>query len=304
MPEVEDQSQVSRPAEVATEDLKDAGAALGAAVAAAVPASVAVGIGLMWLRLHDAGLDPLPVLARVPKDDLALEGSQVLLYVLASVFVAVGIVLAARVGRVERRKSVRGILRLVGGFLLVLALAMEERWTVGPLDFSKGEGGFSVIEEPARWAAVAGGGFLLAAALIFRKIRWNNWQFSVLVGLIYASLATGAVFAYLAIANRGTTRESLGPTAVVLLDRPRPVAKGLAPRRRQEGQLVYATADGVALCLRCDPDYPFRRVLEFPRKRIVWVQINSRNTATRRIFLPARRDPKPEGQAAGGPRQP
>jgi hypothetical protein len=253
---------------------------------------VAVGIGLFWLRLHDAKMSPLPVIARVPKDELALEGAQVLVYVVASTVFALGVVFLTDVVRLKRRRSVELILTIVGLSLVLLAWPMERGSDLGIVDFGKSLDGIFIIERPERWSAVAGGGFLLAAALIFRRHRWNDWRFSVAIGLCYAAIATSVVFAYLAVSGRGTNRDELGPPVIVLLDNPRPQAKG-KPRRRQEGRLVYASTDGVGICVQCEPDIPYRRVLEFPRRRVVWVRVQSRDFPPRKT--PRKLELKPTG---------
>jgi hypothetical protein len=280
-----------RPGTVGPDDLKDAWAVLSAASVAALPASVGVGIGLTWLRLHDAQMDPIPVLARMPKAQLALDGAQVLVYVVLSALLAVAIVFFTNLTRARRRLSVCFILLVIGGTLLLLAWPIQQRSDLGVVDFSPRFGGWFAMEEPARWAATAGGGFLLAAALIFRRHRWNDWRFSVAIGVVYASLATAFVFGYLAISESGTKRNSLGPPVVVLLDNPRPESKG-TPRRRQPGRLVWATADAVALCVQCEPFNPYRRIIEFPRRRVVWVRVQSRDTPPR---IPKGRELKPFG---------
>jgi hypothetical protein len=271
-----------RPETVGPDDLKDAGAVLGAVLGAAVPASVAVGIGLSWLRLHDAALDPLPVLARIPKDQLALEGAQVLLYVVASAFAALLLVFLAAKVELLRRLSVLIVLVFLGIGFIVAAWPLERGGDIG---------GIFVIEEPARWSAVLGGGLLLGAALIFRARHWNDWRYSIVVGLTYAVLATGGVFLYLAVTAQGTTRDSLGPPVTILLDNPRPEQKG-KPRRRVEGRLVWANDNAVAVCVLCAPYAPYRRIVEFPRRRVLWMRVQSRDLLPR---LPPKRDYKPFG---------
>lgn len=267
-------NEAPRPATVGGDDVKDAGALLGAAVGAAVPASVAVGVALEWLRLHDAGIDPLPVLSRVPKDELALDGAQVLVYVVASTLFAFTVVILADLFEMRRTPAAVIVLAGAGIALILVAVPLQAGADLGLIDFREDRGGTFLVEEPARWAAVAGGGLVLSAVLAARSHRWNDWRYAAASGGIYALIATAAVFLYLAVTHRGTERDSLGPPAIVLLANPRPEAKGM-PRRRLEGRLVWANADGVGLCVLCEPTDPYRRVVEFPRRRIVWVRVQT-----------------------------
>ena len=270
------------PEQVQADDLKDAGQVLLAVVAAAVPASVGVGIALFWLRLHDARMSPLVVVAGIPKERLALEGSQLLVYVVGSTVLALVLMIGMALGRIDQRRLAAYALALIGLVLVATAVLIDQ-------DVVRAGGSLGGrIEEPGRLWAAAGGGFFLAGILVFPTVRRHNWRLSVAVGIIYVVLATALAFGYLALATQRLRHSSVGPHAVVLLTNARPEGKG-KPRQRLAGRLVYVSGDAVAVCVDCERYFHDQRILVVPRKRVVWVRVDSKDVT------PPRRELKPTG---------
>jgi hypothetical protein len=256
--------------QIKTDDLKEAGAALVALVGLAVPISVATGALLLWERLHHASVSPVEVLPRVGTERLATDGAQVLTPVVLSLVLAYALTsLVFLISRATTRSVDVSPLLLTGVVLLGLAIVAErQKW--------EATGGI-VPEVRLRIAeaiplAVGGAGLILAALLLMAAPVLNSWQAYLAAGALYLMLATVLACVYLSVLDVGPVSIERSSEVAVLISNPRPEQKGI-PRRRIEGRIVYSTSDAIGVVQHCPlPRGEERRILEVPRKRVIWIR--------------------------------